>query len=145
MKNRLRELRHEKALKMTEVAAAIGIGQPMLSRYETGSSKLRVDVAVNSAEYFNVSFEYLLGLSNYRTKEAASAPNNDDLLPAILYGVATSLQTQDIGHIDIEHVLENYSALMDRVPNMTEETKQLIVEGFNTANKIYQGENNETD
>ncbi|MEY4666083.1 helix-turn-helix domain-containing protein [Weissella cibaria] len=145
MKNRLRELRHEKALKMTEVAAAIGIGQPMLSRYETGSSKLRVDVAVNSAEYFNVSLEYLLGLSNYRTKEAASAPNNDDLLPAILYGVATSLQTQDIGHIDIEHVLENYSALMDRVPNMTEETKQLIVEGFNTANKIYQGENNETD
>ena len=130
---------------MTEVAAAIGIGQPMLSRYETGSSKLRVDVAVNSAEYFNVSLEYLLGLSNYRTKEAASAPNNDDLLPAILYGVATSLQTQDIGHIDIEHVLENYSALMDRVPNMTEETKQLIVEGFNTANKIYQGENNETD
>ena len=145
MTNRLRELRHEKALKMTEVAAAIGIGQPMLSRYETGSSKLRVDVAVNSAEYFNVSLEYLLGLSNYRTKEAASAPNNDDLLPAILYGVATSLQTQDIGHIDIEHVLENYSALMDRVPNMTEETKQLIVEGFNTANKIYQGENNETD
>lgn len=145
MKNRLRDLRHEKALKMTEVAAAIGIGQTMLSRYETGSSKLRVDVAVNSAEYFNVSLEYLLGLSNYRTKEAASAPNNDDLLGAILYGVATSLQTQDMGHIDIEHVLENYSALMDRVPNMTEETKQLIVEGFNTANKIYQGENNETD
>lgn len=145
MKNRLRELRHEKALKMTEVAAAVGIGQTMLSRYETGSSKLRVDVAVNSAEYFNVSLEYLLGLSNYRTKEAASAPNNDDLLAAILYGVATSLQTQNIGHIDIEHVLENYNALMDRVPNMTEETKQLIVEGFKTANKIYQGENNEAD
>ena len=145
MKNRLRELRHEKALKMTEVAAAIGIGQTMLSRYETGSSKLRVDVAVNSAEYFNVSLEYLLGLSNYRSKEAASAPNNDDLLAAILYGVATSLQTKDINHIDIDRVLENYSALMDRVPNMTEETKQLIVEGFKTANKIYQVENNEAD
>jgi Predicted transcriptional regulators len=136
MKNRLRELRHDNALKMTDVAEVIGTSQGMLSRYEKGQNELRLDVALNAAEYFDVSLEYLLGLSNYRTKDESNGPGFEDILAAILYGVAISLQTQDIGHIDIERVLENYSTLMDRVPILTEETKQLIVEGFKTASQI---------
>lgn len=61
---RIRELRESRGLGVRELAAQLGIGNSSLSQYENCKRTPGIDVCKLIADYFNVSCDYLLGLSD---------------------------------------------------------------------------------
>lgn len=59
------ELRKKRKLTQSVVADALGISVTTISRYENETILPTEDVIVKTAQYFNVSSDYLLGLSSY--------------------------------------------------------------------------------
>lgn len=66
MRLRIRELREEKKLSQTEMSKKMGVSQQTYSRYETHSSEIPLEKVVWLADFFEVSIDYLLGVSNNR-------------------------------------------------------------------------------
>lgn len=64
MYQRLRDLREDKDLKQREIAAYLNCSQRTYSNYELGQRDLPTDVLIKLAEYYNVSTDYILGLTN---------------------------------------------------------------------------------
>ncbi len=64
MANRIRELREDRDLKQADVATITGIDQRTLSNYETGKTNPDSYAIIKLAEYFNVTCDYLLGITN---------------------------------------------------------------------------------
>lgn len=62
--NRLKELRVDRDLTQRQVAAAIGITQRKYSYIETGIQQATEAVLKNLAEYYGVSVDYLLNLTD---------------------------------------------------------------------------------
>ena len=62
---RLKELRMEKGISMTELAKEIGVSAIAVSRWERGLQIPNIDYAVAIAKFFNVSADYLLGLVDF--------------------------------------------------------------------------------
>lgn len=60
---RLAELRKNKGLKQEELAERLGISKSALSKYERNVSEPDDKLKVKFAEFFNVSLDYLLGLT----------------------------------------------------------------------------------
>lgn len=63
--NRIRELREDRDLRQSDVAAATGIDQRTLSNYETGKTSADSEAIIKLAAFFGVSCDYLLGVSDY--------------------------------------------------------------------------------
>ena len=66
MENRIKTLREKRGLIQEILAAELGITQQTLSRYEKDVTIIKVDVLKKLAEYFNVTTDYLLGLSDVK-------------------------------------------------------------------------------
>ena len=66
---RLRELRVSAGLNQTEIADLLDMQQNQYSRYERGERELPMHLFVVLAQYYNVSLDYMVGLSD--TKERA--------------------------------------------------------------------------
>lgn len=58
---RLRDLREDRDLKQTDVAALLGIRQTVYSRYERGYQNLPLEQLRAQADYYGVSTDYILG------------------------------------------------------------------------------------
>ena len=65
---RLRELRASAGLNQTEIADILGIQQNQYSRYERGERELPMHLFVKLAEYYKVSLDYIVGLSDQPTR-----------------------------------------------------------------------------
>lgn len=66
---RIVELREAKGETQQELADAIGITRQSLSRYEIATRTINVDVLGALAQHFNVTTDYLLGLSDVKSTE----------------------------------------------------------------------------
>lgn len=66
---RIKDLREDADMKQSELAEIIGIPQTTLSNYETETTKADYKILIKIAEYFNVTLEYLTGISNNPTGE----------------------------------------------------------------------------
>lgn len=66
MESRIKMLREKRGLIQELLAAEIGVTQQMLSKYENDITIIKVDVLKRIAEYFNVTTDYLLGLSDMK-------------------------------------------------------------------------------
>lgn len=60
----LRELRESKNLTQTELSKKLLIDQRSLSFYEIGKYEPNIETIIRIAKYFNISTDYLLGLTN---------------------------------------------------------------------------------
>ena len=56
-------LRKQRRLNQRKVAADLNISQALLSHYETGAREPGLDFVCRACKYYNVSADYLLGLS----------------------------------------------------------------------------------
>lgn len=77
---RLSKLRKEKGLSQAEFGRLFNLGQSTIGMYETNKREPDTNTIKQFAEYFNVSTDYLLGLTNKReTPEQiiASAVSDD--------------------------------------------------------------------
>lgn len=83
LKDRLKELRKESDLKQSEVAEALDIGRTTYSNYEQGLRSPRKDKLIKIANYFGVSVDYLLGLTDEKqtaNKIAEEIADNPELM-----------------------------------------------------------------
>lgn len=62
--NRIKSLREDRDLRQIDVAQRTGIDQRTLSNYETGKTKPDSDAIVILADFFGVSCDYLLGVTD---------------------------------------------------------------------------------
>ena len=62
--DRLKELRKDKGISQQELAMAIECSQSMIARWENGECDATGAVIVKLALYFNVSEDFLLGLTD---------------------------------------------------------------------------------
>lgn len=70
MECRLKELRLSRGMSQEKLALEIQTSQQTISRVEAGAAELAADIATRAAEYFEVTVDYVLGLTEEREKEA---------------------------------------------------------------------------
>ena len=77
---RLRDLREDHDKTQTEIAEYLGTTAQYYGRYELGQAQLPLDRAVMLAKYYNVSLDYIAGLTDNKVSpsdmSAASRLNN---------------------------------------------------------------------
>ncbi len=61
---RLRNLREDKDLYQKDIAKLLGISQQYYSEYENGKRPIPVIHLIKLAKFYNVSLDYLVGLTN---------------------------------------------------------------------------------
>ena len=66
MESRIKQLRESRNMIQEILASELGITQQMLSKYERDIMCIKVDVLKKLAEYFNVTTDYLLGISDVK-------------------------------------------------------------------------------
>ncbi len=64
MKLRIKDLRVDNDISQTEIATAIGITQRKYSYIETEIQPLNAEIICKLADYYQVSADYLLGLTD---------------------------------------------------------------------------------
>lgn len=64
--NRLKELRIEKNLSQSKLAELFNISQQAVSHYEKGLRDIDSSLMKNLANFFDVSTDYLLGITNVK-------------------------------------------------------------------------------
>lgn len=66
MKNRIKEVRDSRHIIQAVVADEIGVTQQAFSKYERDITSIKVDVLIKIAQYFNVTTDYLLDISDVK-------------------------------------------------------------------------------
>lgn len=61
---RIRDLREDHDLKQRELAAILNCSQRVYSNYELGQRDIPTDVLIRLSEFYHVSTDYILGLTN---------------------------------------------------------------------------------
>lgn len=116
MKNRIKELRESRGLIQEILATELGVTQQTLSRYERDITCCKIDVLIKIARYFNVTSDYLLGISE----------------------IKRDLQ----GQIQMNKVLDTYYDLVDTYIGMDMYDKELILSIVQNIKKISIKRNN---
>ena len=66
MESRIKQLRKKRGITQQRLVSELGITQQMLSKYEKDISLIKIDVLKRIAVYFNVTTDYLLGISDVK-------------------------------------------------------------------------------
>lgn len=61
---RLKDLREDNDLLQKDVAKKLGISQQYYSQYELGNYTMPVEMLIELSKEYNVTLDYLVGLSN---------------------------------------------------------------------------------
>ena len=64
--NRIKELRQEKNLSQQSLAKEINVSQKAIDFWEKGINEPKASYIIQLAKYFNVSTDYLLGLTEFK-------------------------------------------------------------------------------
>ena len=64
MYQRIRDMREDRDLKQRQVAQFLNCSQQVYSNYELGQRDIPTDVLIRLSEFYGVSVDYLLGLTN---------------------------------------------------------------------------------
>ncbi len=62
---RIKSLRKEKNLSLIELGKATGLSKSAISRWENNISDINGEAIVSLAKFFNVSADYILGLTDF--------------------------------------------------------------------------------
>lgn len=101
MQSRVKELRESRHLTQTGLALKVGSSQQTISKIEMGNNVPKLDLALNLANYFNVTLEYLFCLSDKKHKFEY--------------------------HIAIDRAIEEYYDFFVEYQNLTDENKETLM------------------
>lgn len=79
MESRIKQLCEKRGLIQEILAAELGITQQMLSKYERDITLIKVDILKKIAVYFNVTTDYLLGISEIKRDLQGQMQMNETL------------------------------------------------------------------
>ena len=68
MYKRIRDLREDKDLTQKELAKVLNCSQQVYSNYELGQRDIPTNILIKLSEFYEVSVDYILGISNYSGK-----------------------------------------------------------------------------
>lgn len=68
MFSRIRDLREDADLTQKEMAKILNCSQQVYSNYELGQRDIPTSILIALAEYYNVTTDYILGLTDYTNK-----------------------------------------------------------------------------
>ena len=74
--DRLKEIRQDRDLQQIDIAKVLKTSQVQYSRYERGIRVMPVDKIANLAKFYDVSIDYLLGLTDIRKPYPKSKINS---------------------------------------------------------------------
>ena len=63
---RIRELREDNDKTQSEIATLLQIGQRTYCDYELGKTRIPIDSLITLTQFYNVSMDYICGVSNVR-------------------------------------------------------------------------------
>lgn len=66
--NRLKDLREDKDLLQKDIAKMLNMSQTGYSKYEVGTNDIPTDVLIKLSYFYNVSIDYILGLTNKKER-----------------------------------------------------------------------------
>lgn len=81
LSNRIRCLRQERGLTQDEFGKLFGIVKSTVSLYENGKSVPNDQIKTDMCRYFNVSMDYLLGLTDERAAPPEPVPPSEPAAP----------------------------------------------------------------
>ena len=87
--DRIRQVRKKKGIRQSELAELIGVKNNTVSTWERGTRKPDFEALNLLSDYFEVSFEYILGSSD--KEEARVKPTQDELNELALAALADDL------------------------------------------------------
>ena len=87
--DRIKQLRKKKGISQSELAELIGVKNNTVSTWERGTRKPDFEALNLLSDYFEVSFEYILGSSD--KEEARVKPTQDELNELALAALADDL------------------------------------------------------
>lgn len=61
---RIRDLREDRDLRQKDIADFLNCSQQVYSNYELGQRDIPTEILIRLSEYYRVSVDYLLGLTN---------------------------------------------------------------------------------
>lgn len=64
--NRIKDLREEKELNQTQLGKIFNLNQKTISQYERKERQIPNELIIELAKFFNVTTDYLLGVSDKR-------------------------------------------------------------------------------
>lgn len=99
MANRIRDLRQERHLNLRELALKVNMSFSNIGSIERGEVQLREDTAKIFADFFGVTIDYLLGLSDERTP-----PTTKEKLSGVQ--LALFNQTENLNEEQMKDVLK---------------------------------------
>lgn len=77
---RLKDLREDNDLTQEELAKLLNMKREQYRRYEAGINEIKASHIIMFAKFYNVSADYILGLSNeYKPKQKQKARNTIDI------------------------------------------------------------------
>lgn len=79
MESRIKQLREKRGLIQEILAAELGITQQLLSKYERDITLIKVDILKKIAIYFNVTTDYLFGISDVKRDLQGQMKMNETL------------------------------------------------------------------
>ncbi len=114
---RLSELRRQRGLSQKETADALGVSQALLSHYEKGIRECGLDFLCNAAAYFDVSCDYMLGMSDSKDDFVANFDKGESILDSeyrmntVLRAIMMLYSRYSDADIGKETAVKNYFAL----------------------------------
>lgn len=111
-KDRIKELRSNKNMTQSQIAALLNKGEGAVRAWESGKSKADADTLIKLAEYFGCTSDYLLGLSDVR--------NEADRESSVLFE---------------KSIFKTFNGLNHKLKQMYQDTIVLILASFHNTQK----------
>lgn len=64
---RIQDLREDKDLRQEDIAKILGITRQQYQLYESGKREIKFSLAIKLAQYYDVSLDYIAGLTNKKS------------------------------------------------------------------------------
>jgi transcriptional regulator with XRE-family HTH domain len=93
---KLRSLREERKINQQKIAMDLQISQASVSKYEIGSAEPDIGTIVKLAEYFNVSTDYLLGVSEIKLPLTKSDLSDMEIEHLVAYRSLSKIQKEKV-------------------------------------------------
>lgn len=122
MRNRIRELRAEKGVTLTELEDSTGLSTSAVSQYENGNRKPKIETWQKLADYFGVSVGYLQGIE--AKTEPKSELEHQKSHDAIWKGMAKTLRAASVGTIGWEEAYQDLKRYQRKSDELRFEEKQ---------------------
>jgi len=117
MGNRMRELRKNFNLQQEALGATLGTTQQAISRMETASYDIPSDLLIKMAELFNVTTDYILGISDVKREQ--SGQMRMDLEMDKYYDIVLRFQRLD----DINR--KTFKVILERLEQAQQESNSI--------------------